>query len=132
MDLILCDNENDTADSSNYMNKIVDDVYNENMFFLLKNKSEGKVTEDTEEIKDVDPLSFKMEALIGSLEEETKLLNEEKNTMRTTFQDIALQLKNVKRSIKEAERYLEEFSNEEKGSIADTYFEDMEKVINNM
>lgn len=130
MDLVLHDTENNT--SSNCINKIIDDAYNENLNFLLKNKSEGEETEDKEEKKDVDQLSFKMEALITSLEEETRLLNMEKNDMRKTFQDIALQLKNVKWSLKEADQCLQEFNKREKTDGISKFFQDMEKVIEKM
>ncbi|CRH01070.1 conserved Plasmodium protein, unknown function [Plasmodium relictum] len=118
--------ENDKSISLNGINKMVDDVYNDNLNFLLK-KNENEL-----EKKEIDQFSFKIEALLISLEEETKRLHEEKDEMKNNFQNIAITLKNVKKSIKKAEQYIGGNLNE--GMIENSYkiFEDIKKDIDNL
>ncbi|VWU49130.1 conserved protein, unknown function [Hepatocystis sp. ex Piliocolobus tephrosceles] len=89
--------KNDKNLSLNGINKMVDDVYNENLKFLLKkNKSELERSE-------VDQFSHQIETWLNSLDEEGERLHTEKEKMKETFQNIALELKEVKKSIKRAE-----------------------------
>ncbi|CRG93644.1 conserved Plasmodium protein, unknown function [Plasmodium gallinaceum] len=124
MNLDIYDNEK--CLSLNGINKMVDDVYNDNLNFLLKkNKNEL-------EKREIDQFSFKIEALLISLEEETKILHKEKDEIKKIFQNIAIQLKNVKKSIKKAEQYMGKNLNE--GIIENSYkiFEDIKKDIDNL
>ncbi|SBS85562.1 conserved Plasmodium protein, unknown function [Plasmodium ovale curtisi] len=80
MDLTIF--ESDKNLSLNGINKIVEAVYNDNLNFLIKkNKNEL-------ERKEIDQFSYKIEALLNSLDGEGVRLYEEKDKMKETFQTI--------------------------------------------
>ncbi|SBS94575.1 conserved Plasmodium protein, unknown function [Plasmodium malariae] len=131
MDLAVLKNDKNLSFSS--INKIVDDIYNDNLNFLLKkNKNEL-------ERKEIDQFSYNIEALLNSLDEEGLRLHEERNKMKETFQTIgftnviwAQQLKNVKKSIKKTEQYIEKKVSGELFEDSHKTFEAIKKDIDNL
>ncbi|KJP88928.1 hypothetical protein AK88_01422 [Plasmodium fragile] len=118
--------ENDKNLSFNGVDKIVDDVYKDNLNFLLKsNKNEL-------ERKETDQFSFSIDNLLVLLEEEEQRRYSERDKMKDTFQSIALQLKNVKKSVKKAEKYLENKENGEMIAGSHKVLEDIQKRIHDL
>ncbi|KOB59470.1 hypothetical protein PFHG_01231 [Plasmodium falciparum HB3] len=111
--------ENDKNLSLNGINKLVGDVYNDNLNFLLKkNKNELEKSY-------IDPFSSKIEDLISSVDEEANILYKEKEEMKQNFQNIAMQLKNVKKSIKKTEDYIGKNMN---GEIIENSYKTLENI----
>ncbi|SCP05197.1 conserved Plasmodium protein, unknown function [Plasmodium ovale] len=124
MDLTIF--ESDKNLSLNGINKIVEAVYNDNLNFLIKkNKNEL-------ERKEIDQFSYKIEALLNSLDGEGVRLYEEKDKMKETFQTIALQLKNVKKSIQKTEQYVQRQVNSEMAKDTSKFFEAIKRDIDNL
>ncbi|GAW81956.1 hypothetical protein, conserved [Plasmodium gonderi] len=115
--------ENDKSLSLNGINKVLDDVYNDNLNFLLKSN------QNELERREIDQFSYKIENLLNSVEEEGLRRHTEMDKMKETFQTIALQLKNVKKSIKKAEKYLEKKESGEIVSGSYKTFESIKKSI---
>ncbi|CAD2083835.1 conserved Plasmodium protein, unknown function [Plasmodium vinckei lentum] len=118
--------KNDKNLSLNGVNKIVGDVYKDNLDYLMrKNKSEL-------ERRETDKFSYEIEVFLNSLDGEETRLYEEKDKIKESFQTIALQLKNVKRSIIKTDEYIE---NKVKGVMlknSQQIFEAFKKDINNL
>ncbi|CAD2083679.1 conserved Plasmodium protein, unknown function [Plasmodium vinckei] len=118
--------KNDKNLSLNGVNKIVGDVYKDNLDYLMrKNKSEL-------ERRETDKFSYEIEVFLNSLDGEETRLYEEKDKIKESFQTIALQLKNVKRSIIKTDEYIE---NKVKGVMlknSQKIFEAFKKDINNL
>ncbi|VEV54453.1 conserved Plasmodium protein, unknown function [Plasmodium vinckei vinckei] len=118
--------KNDKNLSLNGVNKIVGDVYKDNLDYLMrKNKSEL-------ERRETDKFSYEIEVFLNSLDGEETRLYEEKDKIKESFQTIALQLKNVKRSIIKTDEYVE---NKVKGVMlknSQKIFEAFKKDINNL
>ncbi|CAG9478167.1 conserved Plasmodium protein, unknown function [Plasmodium vivax] len=117
--------ENDKNLSFNGVDKIVDDVYKDNLNFLQKSKSEL-------ERKETDQFSFSIDNLLILLEEEEQRRHGERDKMKEAFQNIALQLKNVKKSVKKAEKYLEKKENGEMIAGSHQALEDIKKRIDEL
>ncbi|CAA9989264.1 conserved Plasmodium protein, unknown function [Plasmodium knowlesi strain H] len=118
--------ENDKNLSFNGVDKIVDDVYKDNLNFLLKsNKNEL-------ERKETDQFSFSIDNLMILLEEEEQRRQGERDKMKDTFQNIALQLKSVKKSVKKAEKYLEGKENGEMITDSHKTLEGIKKRIDDL
>ncbi|ANQ09316.1 Uncharacterized protein PCOAH_00036360 [Plasmodium coatneyi] len=118
--------EDDKNLSFNGVDKIVDDVYKDNLNFLLKsNKNEL-------ERKETDQFSFNIDNLLILLDEEEQRRHSERDKMKDTFQNIALQLKNVKKSVKKAEKYLEKKENGEMITGSHKALESIKKRIEDL
>ncbi|KEG00300.1 hypothetical protein YYE_04811 [Plasmodium vinckei vinckei] len=119
--------KNDKNLSLNGVNKIVGDVYKDNLDYLMrKNKSEL-------ERRETDKFSYEIEVFLNSLDGEETRLYEEKDKIKESFQTIALQLKNVKRSIIKTDEYVE--NKVVKGVMlknSQKIFEAFKKDINNL
>ncbi|KYO00940.1 hypothetical protein PRSY57_0605000 [Plasmodium reichenowi] len=111
--------ENDKNLSLNGINKLVEDVYNDNLNFLLK-KNKNELEKNY-----IDPFSSKIEDLISSVDEEANILYKEKDEMKQNFQNIAMQLKNVKKSIKKTEDYIGKNMN---GEIIENSYKTLENI----
>ncbi|ETW62804.1 hypothetical protein PFMC_01324 [Plasmodium falciparum CAMP/Malaysia] len=86
--------------------------------FFAKNKNELEKSY-------IDPFSSKIEDLISSVDEEANILYKEKDEMKQNFQNIAMQLKNVKKSIKKTEDYIGKNMN---GEIIENSYKTLENI----